>query len=276
MKKVIVSLMAISLLALAIPALALPPGPPSSDKCCDVHFDVDVDKDVTITKDVTIDKYFTFFVAACIDPKAIAECDVWKCDYNANNVANLQLALFDDKICDSFKNFVGIGQANQAAGYMNNQGNIVAAALVQANEVAAMTEVGVDQENYSNCLTASFTFSFDSISGSFNRFEGIGQANQSAGSMNNQNNVVAISAGLADSSSGWCGSYGSKDLVATNDTFLTQANTEGHVQACGVVTANSVSGSFNGFEGIGQVNQSAGSLNNQANIVSIAYVGPRP
>ena len=68
-----------------------------------------------------------------------------------------------------------------------------------------MTEVGVDQENYNNCLEATLTLSFDSISGSFNRFTGIGQANQSAGSMNNQNNVVAISAGLADSSSSPCG-----------------------------------------------------------------------
>ena len=62
-----------------------------------------------------------------------------------------------------------------------------------------MTEVGVEQENYDNCLKASFTLSIDSISDSFNDFTGIGQANQSAGSMNNQNNVVAISAGLADS-----------------------------------------------------------------------------
>lgn len=276
MKKVIVSLMAISLLALAVPALA---GYGHHDKRCDVHFDVDVDKTVTIDKDVYINKYFNFFVCAFIDPKAIAECDVWKCDYNANNQVDLFATLSDDKIENSFKNFTGIGQANQAAGYANNQGNVVAAAIVQAKEVAAMTEVGVDQENYNNCLEASLTLSFDSISGSFNRFTGIGQANQSAGSMNNQNNVVAISAGLADSSSSSpCGgSYGgSQDLVATNDTFLTQTNTQGYVKACGVITANSVTDSFNGFTGIGQVNQSAGSLNNQANIVSIAYVGPRP
>jgi len=274
MKKVIVSLMAISLLALAVPALA---GYGHHDKRCDVHFDVDVDKTVTIDKDVYINKYFNFFVSAWIDPKAIAECDVWKCDYNANNVMELSVALFDDKICDSFKNFTGIGQANQAAGYANNQGNIVAAAIVQAKEVAAMTEVGVDQENYNNCLNASFTLSFDSISGSFNRFTGIGQANQSAGSMNNQNNVVAISAGLSDSSSpAGSFSWGSKEVVATTDTYLTQTNTYGDVNVRAVVNTNLITGSFNGFEGIGQVNQSAGSLNNQANIVSIAYAGPRP
>jgi hypothetical protein len=275
MKKFIVSMMAISLLALAVPALA-GYGHYDGDKRCDVHFDVDVDKTVNIDKDVYIDKYFAYFVTACIDPKAIAECDVWKCDYNANNKMDLNVALFDDKICDSFKNFTGIGQANQAAGYANNQGNVVAAAVVQAKEVAAMTEVGVDQENYNNCLEAFLTLSFDSISGSFNRFTGIGQANQSAGSMNNQNNVVAISAGLADSSPCDRFGYGSEDVVATNDTFLTQTNTEGYVKACGVVSANTVTDSFNGFTGIGQVNQSAGSMNNQANIVSISYVGPKP
>ena len=65
--------------------------------------------------------------------------------------------------------------------------------------------------------------------------------------------------------------------MATNDTYLTQTNTEGNVEAvwCDQQPTQS-QGSFNGFTGIGQVNQSAGSLNNQANIVSIAYTGPRP
>jgi hypothetical protein len=264
MKKFIVSMMVISLLALAVPALA----------DCDVHFDVNVHKCAYIDKDVYINKYFTFFVAACIDPKALAECDVWKCDYNADNSVELFAALLTDNITDSFVGFTGIGQVNQAAGYANNQGNVVAAAVVQAREVAAMTEVGVDQENYSNCYDASLTFTFDTITNSFNCFTGIGQANQSAGSMNNQNNVVAISAGLADSSP--CDGYRGSDLVATNDTYLTQTNTCNDVKACGVVNANTVTASFNGFTGIGQANQSAGSMNNQANIVSISYVGPKP
>lgn len=245
MKKFIVILMAISLMALAVPALA------------------------GGTKNVTINKEFNFHVNGWIDPKALAECDVWKCDINAANNMQLFASLFVDEIFGSFTGFIGIGQANQAAGYSNNQGNIVAAALVNEKEAAAMTEVKVGQGNFCNDLDASLTISIDKISCSFNAFQGIGQANQSAGSMNNQNNVVAISAGLGDS----C--YGS-DLVATNDTYLTQANTRGDVKVCFVANSNSVSSSFNNFTGIGQVNQSAGSMNNQANIVSIAYVGPRP
>ena len=90
MKKFIVLLMAISLLALAVPALA-GYGDYDGDKRCDVHFDVNVDKTVDIDKDVNIDKDFNFCVFANIEPKALAECDVFKCDYNANNKVELKV-----------------------------------------------------------------------------------------------------------------------------------------------------------------------------------------
>jgi hypothetical protein len=112
-------------------------------------------------------------------------------------------------------------------------------------------------------------YSFDTISNSFNNFTGIGQANQAAGSMNNQNNVVAISAGLTDS----CPEGG---VVAANDTYLTQKNSANWAFPSYAYNVNTVTNSFNNFTGIGQVNQAAGSMNNQANIVSIAYTGPKP
>jgi hypothetical protein len=175
---------------------------------------------------------------------------------------------YTDSITDSFNDFTGIGQANQAAGYSNNQGNVVAAAVtINSLETAAMTQVAVEQTNYLNLLTSDTDVNTDTITDSFNGFTGIGQANQSAGHMNNQNNVVAISAGLGDSSAG---------VVATNDTYLTQSNTFGVITASLPFNTNTISGSFSGFTGIGQVNQSAGSLNNQANIVSIAFAGPQP
>jgi hypothetical protein len=64
--------------------------------------------------------------------------------------------------------------------------------------------------------------------------------------------------------------------VAVNDTYLTQKNTLGWASVSFAINSNNINDSFNGFTGIGQVNQSAGSMNNQANIVSIAYTGPRP
>ena len=268
MKKLMVLLMAISLLALAVPALA--GGSHHEDpRGCNVDFSVDVTKTVDVDKHVNIDKCFTFWVFTKIDPNALAECDVFKCDLNQAGYVDTFYGLYKDDINGSFTNFTGIGQANQAAGYLNNQANIVAAAVVSTDNAAAMTEVAVDQTNYFNTLDAAGSVSIDSICYSFNNFNGIGQANQSAGHMNNQNNVVAISAGLGSSCR-------ADEVVAANDTYLTQKNTLGEAKVCFAYNSNNINGSFNGFTGIGQVNQSAGSMNNQANIVSIAYTGPRP
>ena len=261
MKKIIFLLMAISLVALAVPALA-------QVEDCDLSFTVDVTKTVTVDKTVTIDKDFDFDVYADINVNAFAECDTFKCDYNYFGLVTSYFGTYTDTICESFTGFTGIGQANQASGFINNQGNIVAAAVVSSErKVAAMTETAVEQTNYLSYLSSDYDLSTDSICSSFNDFTGIGQANQSAGHLNNQNNVVALSAGLGDDENG---------VVATNDTYLTQNNTLALVNALYPINSNSICSSFNNFTGIGQVNQSAGSANNQANIVSIAYTGPRP
>ena len=47
-------------------------------------------------------------------------------------------------------------------------------------------------------MTAAVLTQTDNMINSFNYFIGIGQSNQSAGSMNNQNNVVAIAAGVQE------------------------------------------------------------------------------
>jgi hypothetical protein len=118
--------------------------------------------------------------------------------------------------------------------------------------------------------------SWATIANSFNCFDGIGQVNQSPGSMNNQNNVVAVSAGLTGSGSP-CGWWGSSEngLLATNDTFLAQNNVDNWAFPSGAYNSNLITGSFNGFTGIGQANQSSGSMNNQANIVSVSFAGSK-
>lgn len=265
MKKFIVILMAISLMALAVPALAGHHGGPEG---CNIDFKVDATKHVYVDKDVHIDKCFKFMVFAWIDPKAFAECDVYKCDLNQFGIVKSFFGSYKDDIFCSFNDFTGIAQANQAAGYLNNQGNIVAAAVVSTDhKAAAMTETAVEQTNFYNTLDSKVDRNVDAICGSFNDFTGIGQANQSAGHMNNQNNVVAISAGLGNDKVG---------VVAANDTYLVQNNTLGLAKVCFAYNSNTIGGSYNDFTGIGQVNQSAGSMNNQANIVSIAYTGSTP
>jgi hypothetical protein len=279
MKKLLPLFLVVLLVALAVPALAQTVSTNPTD--CNVTFDVFVDKDVTIRQNVYIDKDLDLKVNTWADPDEWAQCEVYKCDKNAGNKV---FEIFDPKLVDkdlnvntiegSFNTFTGIGQANQAAGSMNNQGNVVAIAATSSDtardalgktresEGLSHTQVAVEQVNSYNEMASILVTHLDTISGSFNTFTGIGQANQASGFMNNQNNVVAISANLEG-----------PGVVALNDTFLTQSNTNNQAAFVAVNYQASINGSFNTFTGIGQVNQSPGSMNNQANIVSVAFAG---
>ena len=111
----------------------------------------------------------------------------------------------------------------------------------------------------------------DTMISSFNGFIGIGQSNQSAGSMNNQNNAVSVAAGVNDGGSGgWCGFSGGSGMVAMAGSELAMTNSCNKFQLDKATFTNNMTGSFNSFVGIGQSNQSAGNMNNQANVVSVA------
>jgi hypothetical protein len=276
MKKLVLLVM---VLLLAVPALATENGC-SDPTGCNVAFNVNVEKDKVICDYTLNAKFFFTFAYIDLDPKALADCEVFKCDYNTGNVVKSFVGTYDDNMTGSFSRFEGIGQANQAAGFAVNQGNVVAIAATEGTKKsAAMTEVGVEQTNYNNKLESCIDQTTSTICDSFNRFDGIGQVNQSPGSMNNQNNVVAVSAGLTGSSGG-AETYGGgrsyeNGVLATNDTFLSQNNVNNCAQVNFAYSYNSISSSFNGFTGIGQANQSSGSMNNQANIVSISFAGNR-
>jgi hypothetical protein len=273
MKKLVLLVM---VLLLAVPALAQNCSDPTG---CNVSFDVNVEKDKVICDYTLNAKFFFTFAFTVLDPNSLADCEVFKCDYNTGNVVKSFVGTYDDNMTGSFSRFEGIGQANQAAGFAVNQGNVVAIAATEGTKKsAAMTEVGVEQTNYNNKLESCFDLTASTICDSFNTFNGIGQVNQSPGSMNNQNNVVAVSAGLTGSGSSGGESFGysrENGVLATNDTFLSQNNVYNCAQVNFAYSYNSISGSFNGFTGIGQANQSSGSMNNQANIVSISFAGNR-
>ena len=121
---------------------------------------VSLDGEVTFTKDVTInqnrdDCYTTTIVDACFDPKARADAEAVKNDLNYNNCMEVGDSTFTDNMSDSFVGFIGIGQSNQAAGSMNNQGNVVAVAYVSnaktyASSLAAVGDSNKNNEFYGN------------------------------------------------------------------------------------------------------------------------------
>jgi hypothetical protein len=299
MKKVLVASIVVALVALSAPLWAQTAEyyPGNTTRPLDEHCDVSLDAQVIIKKDVTItqdrtDRYTTSLVPfKFFDPKARADAESVKNDLNYNNCMEVGASTFTDNMDKSFVGFIGIGQSNQAAGQMNNQGNVAAVAFVSNNDAysSALTAVGVTnrsneysanhKKDSSGCYTdwwtpAAILTQTDNMSGSFNTFIGIGQSNQSAGSMNNQNNAVAVAAGVQDDSGscrGWSGDFkGGGSMVAMAASELAMTNSCNKFQLDKATFTNNMSNSFNGFVGIGQSNQSAGNMNNQANVVSVA------
>lgn len=98
----------------------------------------------------------------------------------------------------------------------------------------------------------------DSITGSFADGAGVVGVNQASGSINNQNNALAIA-------------IGDEAVYALGEADLGQFNTRNLVDVIDQVRTDEISGgSFDGFAGVAMVNQSSGSVNNQANVVDIA------
>jgi len=318
MKKLLVPFLVLALVVLTVPAWAQRP---NGNNNLDHHCDVSLDGQVTFNKCVHIDQtrsdqYFTAIGCARdpydFRPDARADAEAVKNDLNFGNQLYVGASTFTDSLCFSFNDFNGIGQSNQAAGNMNNQGNVVSVAAVGSAKTYASALAAVGDSNVGNHISVNYKpdvtitkkdgegeFSVgpirgrldycetvicvkpsceilhqtDSLIGSFNNFNGIGQSNQSAGNMNNQNNVVAVAAGIVVDpyvSGGGRGNDFCKDAVAVSASELALNNTCNSFCVDKASFTNTMVGSFNNFNGIGQSNQSAGNMNNQANVISVA------
>jgi hypothetical protein len=205
-------------------------------------------------------------------------------------------------IRNSYIGGAGIANVNQAPGNENNQANETAVSLGQSGsplQPLAETpetfqgmycEAQVVTVQYNGILynpgpdtrtpagnnyaTGGYTKT-DTINNSFGEFAGVVNVNQSAGSLNNQGNAVAIAGGIDQIV-----------VKAATNVMLAQNNahntmTEGVVNTAGIFVGNNTAdtianGSFAGASGVMNVNQASGSLNNQKNVVSIAFSGPLP
>jgi hypothetical protein len=226
----------------------------------DAKFDVNFFKAKAILELKVVADIFVTTIFVDLDPDSRAMSQVVKKQINEDNEFNLTNVKYTDQLLSSFNDFSGIGQVNQAAGSMNNQANIVSAAIATGALAWASSEVIDCQLNdhlrFDPGLSDPNVFT-DLIDNSFNRFTGIGQVNQSAGMANNQNNIVSIAASKGI-------------LAAESDVFLDQVNVANNLFDSGVTRTNTINASFNGFRGIGQANQSAGNFNNQSNVVSVS------
>lgn len=275
-KSVIFSLMAA---VGALPAVAM----------ADVNVKATVDKTkdiriverINIAKTVRIDAFVRRAVQKAAESQALT---------NQTNDRNEVCTNCDEKrdsIVNSGNDNAGVLSLNQAAGNMNNQGNAVSIAVdvvIDPNGTPtpdptddgfANSQAHVDQKNFDNRIdTINVLFRDALIRDSINNNTGVAHVNQSAGNMANQANSLSLAVSLA------------KGGVALAEADLGQVNTRNVVRESdsrgnrdldpfvGINKRVDIVASVNGNTGVIGVNQSAGNMANQANVVSFAATAP--
>lgn len=163
---------------------------------------------------------------------------------------------------DSFIGVSGITGVNQAPGNIVNQGNAVAVSYVDGVDAFLGSESMGHKSITGNVLNATGAHRSNMIDeNAFTGATGIIGVNQSAGHMNNQNNLVSLS-------------IGTSSMASLSDSNLGLVTGNNNITETGVSKTDIIAGSaFNGVRGIVSINQSSGSMNSQVNIISISVNG---
>jgi hypothetical protein len=161
---------------------------------------------------------------------------------------------------DSFQGNRGIIGANQNSGNLNNQANVHVIAHNSSGPTIQLGHAAIEQRLEENTIVTSGAAREDRIQDSFGGTVGIVGINQSAGNLNNQANVMAITLGIGS------------EFLPLEDSSLGAVNT-GNKLTPGPPGPKSdvIVGSFAGFRGLAQVSQSAGDLNSVSNKMNISF-----
>lgn len=267
-------------------------------------------KDITVTEDITITKTISVVATVNSAPNSVAEASVIINQTNTENSACENCAEKLDTISNSINSNSGILVTNQAAGNNNNQGSSVAVAVDLGSggnpdnpppapdptdtsfanaQASAEQQNGViyepifdpetgrivgyeivsDVGNYVEAVNLVFRDAL--IETSINGNSGVVHVNQATGNNNNQANGLAIAVGLRP---GGGVAIAEADLGQFN-TFnqVFESNDSGDAEnpaQVGIHKSASLIGSVNDNTGVIGVNQTAGNMANQANIVAVA------
>jgi type II secretory pathway predicted ATPase ExeA len=151
----------------------------------------------------------------------------------------------------------GVGQAKQPVSNMNNHADAFSATGADKHKVSAGTDVTqIHLHKVLKNVPVKLKIN-DQIDDAFNKFVVVGQVNRDAGFTDTQKNVHVFSPKVG--------------LVALSEVQLRQVTGENHIFIKKIYSNSTIEKSFNSFIGVGQANQSTGSINNQGNIFS--FVG---
>jgi hypothetical protein len=259
-------------------------GPAMAD--VDVYIEYDKDKDIYVYENIYIDKDVDIDVKVVSLPERAAEAEALINQDNKFNEACENCAEKRDIIRDSGSRNNGVVDVNQAAGNMNNQGNAVSIAVddrqvppdapdesPKPGDSYAQAQSAVEQRNHGNLDDATNLIEKSArIANSFNANAGVVHVNEATGNMANQANSLAMAVGFGEGGV----SIAEADLGqynAFNDVFESGENHESEVAHDGFVNKHvTITGSVNRNSGVVGVNQTAGNMANQANVVAFAVV----
>ena len=231
---------------------------------------IDIDKDVTIMVDVDV------------APDRGSEAEALINQRNQDNEGCFNCAEKQDNIVGSVLDNSGLTVVNQAAGNMNNQGSAISISVdvlpgqppeesPKTGGAFANAQAAADQRNKGNRQDANELAEKSAlIDGSINGNSGVIHVNQAPGNMNNQANALAMAVGFGEGNV----ALAESDLGQVNkDNSVNESAAEG-LTPVGVNKQATIIGSIVGNSGVVGVNQAAGNMANQANVVSFAVVEP--
>ncbi len=161
---------------------------------------------------------------------------------------------------DTFRDGRGILSINQASGNLNNQANVRVLAFTDGEGLLYDLSLATSARSIKNTVIVHGGEREDRISNSFGGAVGIVGVNQSAGSVNQQMNVVVL----------WIGVALGPEVVALGDAALGETIADNSASGSSN-RADIITDSFTGFRGIAQVNQSSGDLNILGNTVGVSF-----
>jgi hypothetical protein len=289
------------LLALAAPASAT----------VNVFATIDKTKDITVLEHIIINKQIQVIARVVSTPTSVAEAAVIINQDNRANRACENCAEKIDNITNSITANSGIVVTNQAAGSNNNQGSSIAIAVDfggggetppppgdPGDTSFANAQASVEQQNGHPVLplaelpgnfntvpeprccdlgnhidAVNLVFRNALITGSINSNTGVVHVNQSVGNNNNQANGLAIAVGLRP---GGGVAIAEADLGQFNtcNVNLESNESNGNGLQVGINKDATITGSVNANTGVIGVNQTAGNMANQANVVAFAAAAP--
>ena len=287
MKKLITILFGLALvLGMSVPAMAT----------ILVWGTVSLDKDIAKDETLVINKTITINATIDDDLTKAAEADATINQDNLFNWACENCAEKAVSLTGSILNNTGVVSVNQAVGNMNNQGNAVVVAVdtwppetpPPPNDGeptpnpdpggVAHAQTALDQNMMFNTIVShDIIYRNALISGSIISNTGIVGVNQSAGNINNQQNVVTVAVGgggviaLAEADLGQINTGAVPYLARVDDTLEVEVFDPGQsVYEYNTHKTAQISDSVNGNTGIVGVNQTVGNMANQANIANVA------